>query len=165
MTACTSLWTRILPVALLSLPLLPLLNTFPSLPLLTGKSPPPETLSPGLFHGPTMTTAVPEFTGASDLERLHEFARRGMSGDAQELMASNNALVTTKGNLGNQTLHWACQAGHFDVVKGVIGAVSGTLGGAVWVGTERPYPCQNPYQTQLVGGLLAPTTSYPQLSS
>jgi len=55
--------------------------------------------------------------GSSDLDRLHEFARRGQIDGLQDLLSKNKTLTNQKANFGFTALHWAAQCGHEDIVR------------------------------------------------
>jgi len=53
----------------------------------------------------------------TDLERLHEFCRRGHKSSVHEVIVKDKNLLNTKGKLGWTGLHWAAASGHADVVE------------------------------------------------
>jgi len=53
---------------------------------------------------------------ASDLERLHDFCRRGDKGSVEDLFKKQKGLITQAGKQGYVALHWAAFGGNTEVV-------------------------------------------------
>jgi len=56
-------------------------------------------------------------TPVTDLERFHEFCRRGQKSSVQEALAKQKNFLNTPGKQGWSALHWAASSGHGHIVE------------------------------------------------
>jgi len=54
---------------------------------------------------------------ASEVERLHDFCRRGHSASVYDSIGTNKPIINQTGSLGYTALHWASNCGHIDIVE------------------------------------------------
>jgi len=56
----------------------------------------------------------------TDLERLHDFARRGDKANVEEIWKKKKTIITEAGNQGYTAIHWGAFGGNAEVVEWLI---------------------------------------------